>query len=77
MSRSKRKTPICGWTTCRSDKPWKTAANRILRSLTKRKLKGGNEDGLPVLNEVSSVWNFGKDGKQRFDPDDFPKGMRK
>ena len=32
---------------------------------------------MPVENEVETTWDFGKDGKQRFDPMEWPKGMRK
>jgi hypothetical protein len=64
MSRSRRKTPICGWTTCDSEKEDKSLANRRLRRIVGHAIKN-NREIYPELREVSDVWNFGKDGKQR------------
>ncbi len=66
MSRSKRKTPITGITTCESEKQDKRKANRKLRRKTREEIKKGN-DTLPLLREVSNVWDFGKDGKWYLD----------
>ncbi len=75
MSRSKRKTKICGWTSASSEKEDKQLANRKLRRIVKEKLKSGKVI-LPKLREVSDVWCFDKDGKgYRADMDD--KDLRK
>jgi hypothetical protein len=66
MSRSRRKTPIVGHTTCGSEREdkklwhqrWRTrergADQRVARS----------PEHLPLLeNQASSVWSMGKDGR--------------
>lgn len=63
MSRSFRKTPIIGCTTSDSDKIGKIQANRKLRVATRHFLVKGREP-LPILREISSVWDFPKDGKR-------------
>ncbi len=75
MSRSRRKTKIYGITTADSEKEDKRKANRKLRRLSKEKLKG-NAETLPLLREVSNVWDFAKDGK-KYDPKITDKLMRK
>lgn len=62
MSRSKKKTPIIGNAKCRSEKEDKTIANRRLRRAHKQAIDRG-ADVLPMQNEISKVWSFGKDGK--------------
>lgn len=68
MSRSRRKTPITGHTTCRSERQdkkrwhqrWRTRERATLASSTPEDLSGH----LPLLeNEVSNVWAMGKDGR--------------
>ena len=61
MSRSFKKTPICG-IAGNSDKEDKRLANRSLRRKTKMDIKGEKEV-LPELREVSDVWSMKKDGK--------------
>ena len=65
MSRSRKKTPITGITTARSEKQDKRLANRKLRRKTRQVLRCQDLDGwvLPVLREVSNVWCMDKDGK--------------
>ena len=63
MSRSKKKTPIAGITTARSEKDDKRLANRLLRRATRL-----DPENAPALREVSDVWNMAKDGKARFNP---------
>ena len=63
MSRSKRKTPICSWTTACSEKWNKRKANRKLRHKAKLYILAGKEI-MPEIREVSEVYNFSKDGKQ-------------
>lgn len=78
MSRSRKKTPVSGITTARSEKQDKRLANRRLRRATNAKLASGADSSLlPVANDVGNVWCFDKDGKRRFDPDKHPRLMRK
>jgi len=63
MSRSHRHTPIVGWTLARSEKRDKRLANRKLRAAIREALHHENEV-MPVLREVSNVWDFNKDGRQ-------------
>jgi hypothetical protein len=55
-------------TCARSEKEDKRIANRTLRAACRIALVNCQDyDGLvmPVLREVSNVWSFAKDGKQR------------
>jgi len=65
MSCSKKKTPISGITTAKSEKQNKRTANRRWRKKVKDTLRKGVEI-LPELREVSNVWSFEKDGKSYF-----------
>ena len=75
MSRSRRKTPVCSLTCAESEKQDKRLANRAFRRGVKLALITGQ--AMPVMREVSQVYDWDKDGKQRFDPTMFPEGMRK
>ena len=68
MSRSRRKTPIEGYTTCRSEREdkklwhqrWRTRERTALTSASPEALSAH----LPLLeNQVSNVWSMGKDGR--------------
>jgi hypothetical protein len=68
MSRSRRKTPITGHTTCRSEREdkkiwhqrWRTHERTVLTSLSPENLNAY----LPLQeNQVSNVWSMGKDGR--------------
>jgi len=61
MSRSYRKTPAWGHTTAESEKSDKIRANRDFRRAVQIALY--NEDEMPLLREISNVWDFAKDGK--------------
>ncbi len=76
MSRSRKKTPITGHTKAESDKQDKRLANRRLRRSVKVAVEH-DADVIPEMREKSNVWGFSKDGKQRFDPEKYPKDMRK
>jgi len=65
MSRSTRHTPVIGNTCALSDKPGKVLANRALRRAVHSALVQHRYELIPLLREVSNVWNFPKDGKQR------------
>lgn len=67
MSRSRRKTPKFGHTTCHSERQdkklwhhrWRTRERTALASASPEALSAH----LPLLeNQVSSVWSMGKDG---------------
>ena len=68
MSRSRRKTPICGIAGS-SDKEGKRLANRKFRRKEKEALKECKEPPKD-LNEVSDVWSFNKDGKKYYSRED-------
>ena len=75
MSRSFKKNPICGHTMATSEKKDKRIANRTHRRINKTRINSGQE---PLeLREVSDPWGMDKDGKQRFDPKEHPKLMKK
>lgn len=70
MSRSYRRTPICGMITAASDKAFKTAEHkRVRRTLSACDLELCDGPGNP--------WGAPKDGKQWNDPKHFPEIMRK
>ena len=78
MARSYRKTPICGITTARSEKSDKKIWHSRMRARTRTYINSGRDlDTMPIEREVSNVWDFAKDGKQRFDATRHPKLMRK
>jgi hypothetical protein len=77
MSRSRRKTPICGITTALSEKQDKRIANRRLRRRVRFRLRVDPDAPLPLLREVSNPWLMDKDGKMLIDPARHPEIMRK
>jgi len=78
MSRSRRKTPIGGITTARSEKHDKRLASRKVRRHVHVALATDSDrDVLPHLREISNVWTMAKDGKRYFDPRRYPQEMRK
>ncbi len=62
MSRSRRKTPIFGHTTARSDKPFKRDEHRRERRKVRSLLKDGKEE-MPHRRKYGDEWNSPKDGK--------------
>lgn len=78
MSRSKRRTPVCGVTTARSEKQDKRLYNRRYRRVCKQAIHSDpGRELLPRLREYSNPWVMDKDGKARFDPEDRPDLLRK
>jgi hypothetical protein len=73
MSRSRRKTPVIGITTCRSERSDKVIWHGRMRAKEREALAHGDDP--PTVNAVSDVWTMGKDGRQRCDPKS--KWMRK
>lgn len=76
MARSRRRTPIFGITTARSEKLDKKSWHRRLRAQSRDQLKGidassaEEADGLvPVdVRDVSNPWSMAKDGKHYWSP---------
>ena len=71
MSRSRRRTPITGITTARTDHPWKKAAARALRRAVRQSLKA-TLDGDRFAGkrwDLVDPWSSDKDGKFWFGPD--------
>lgn len=75
MSNSRKKTPICGYTTAESEKQDKRLANRCYRRTVRQQLglvMQGEDDTsvITTIRAVSNRWSFDKDGKQFLhDPD--------
>ena len=67
MSRSRKKSPSMGYTTARSDQPWKAKAARAFRHAADRELRADPAgDTLPVKRwALVNPWDAPKDGKQR------------
>lgn len=82
MSHSYRHTPIIGYCS-HSDKPGKSKANRALRVAERKAFAACTDfDSLimPILREVSNVWDFPKDGKgymKNWKEESYRKYMRK
>lgn len=77
MSRSYKHTPITGSTKAASEKEDKRRARKQWRRLTHVLLQTDAEV-LPELEEVSDLdWTGAKDGKGWFDPDEYPRLLRK
>ena len=69
MSRSCKKIPIVGYTTCRSERQDKKIWHKRWRARERTALNSTNFDDLCAYlplseNQVSSKWDMGKDGKQ-------------
>jgi hypothetical protein len=78
MSRSKRRTPVCGMTGAASEKQDKRLYNRRYRRVCKQAIYADPaHELLPLLREYSNPGAMNKDGKVRFDPEDRPELLRK
>lgn len=78
MSRSRRKTPICGITSAESESEDKALWHRAHRRIERSALKHEGEEYLPQYEAAhSSTWLMDKDGKQYFDAARHPEIMRK
>lgn len=70
MSRSRKKVAVCGWTCKESEKKDKRLANRKFRKHTRQNLKEliDGIDKIPYrMREISQIWDFAKDGKQKLE----------
>ena len=78
MSRSKRRTPVRGNTTARSEKQDKRLYNRRYRRVCKQMIHSDpGRELLPMLREYSNPGAMDKDGKFRFNSRDRPELLRK
>ena len=82
MSRSRKKNPVGGITTAKSEKFDKRIINRIIRRKSKRLIEIGDPENIvfPVKEEVMDIWDMQKDGKIRWnkkDGDWYEKAIRK
>lgn len=82
MSRSKKRTPVCCWVCCKSQKRGKQVCNRKFRRQQRQKMRVGDYQSLPLRTfEVMSPWDLGGDfkGYQHGSPTDewYIKMMRK
>lgn len=71
MSRSRRKTPMFGYTTATSEAEDKRIWHKRWRAQLRGQLSrdATTDDFLPILQRaVSSPWNMDKDGKSWFSP---------
>lgn len=80
MARSRRKTPIVGMTLAETDKPFKQQEHQRERSRLRDALNADRElDEIdpPPPKLFGNSWSSDKDGKHHFDPEKYPKLMRK
>jgi hypothetical protein len=64
MSRSYRKTPICGITNATSEKEDKRINHGMFRSRERDAIRNGDYENCPkTMNEVRDLWAMDKDGK--------------
>jgi len=83
MSHSYKKHAIIGITTAKSEKKDKRIVNRQVRHKVNQALKNPdkfNENALYLdKKDISNIWDFAKDGKQRIDKNSkfFKKTLRK
>ena len=78
MSRSKKRTPVCGMTGAASEKLDKRLYNRRYRRVCKQAIHvDAARELLPLLREYSNVGAMDKDGKAWFDPENRPELLRK
>ncbi len=77
MSRSKKKTPVSGITTAKSEKRDKQASHRKIRRRVRQLPVESGDVVLPLERQLSNPWTMSKDGKACFDPAKYPEKMRK
>ena len=75
MSRSYRKTPIGGITSCSSDKLFKTAEHKRARRATRATDLSAEEP--PAEKQFGNPWSAPKDDKRWFDAKRLTRDMRK
>lgn len=76
MGKSFKHTPVSGWACGESEKREKRFANRALRREARVRLMKDPDSVMPILNEVSQICTWPKDGRQWLG-NRFPAAMRK
>jgi hypothetical protein len=69
MSRSRRKTPVCGITTAVSEHSDKQAWHRRFRKAVRQRLANDPNEEPPHLREFFDPWCMRKDGKRYYGMD--------
>lgn len=80
MSRSRRKTPICGfYGVFESDRNFKRIWHRRMRAMNRARLHSCNPDTvlLPLDDEAGNLWCSSKETKKWFAAREYPERMRK
>ena len=77
MSRSYKRTPITGIHGSNGEKFYKRARSGKERAKVRELLAAGAYEDLEEELAPWDEWSTARDGKTWFDPDDFPKLMRK
>lgn len=79
MSRSRKKKPITGVTTARTEKDWKQQEHQRERANVRTALANFDEDGdvLPAPLEFGNPWDGPKDGKMDWSGMDFEKKAKR
>ena len=79
MSRSKKKTPIHGFCSCKSEKSDKKIWHSKFRHKEKQRLTSENLEEFITTDkkEVSNNWDFGKDGKTYYSMKDYENFKRR
>lgn len=76
MGKSRRKTPIIGWTKAESDRWYKKLLHGQRRRLVRDAINTGNYEEAEIELPYEE-WATPKDGKQVFNPNKHPELMRK
>lgn len=64
MSRSRKKTPVACWASCKSQKRSKQVCNRKMRRIGKQTIANGQFENLPLRTKgVMDTWDMEGDGK--------------
>ena len=67
MGKSRKKTPVCTWCCCKSQKRGKQISHRKFRRLEQVLVHSEKFDVLPKRQwEIVEQWDLGGDGKQYF-----------
>ncbi len=67
MSKSKKRTPVCTWCYCKSQKRGKQISHRKFRRYEQILVQTGEFNKLPFRQwEIVSQWDLGGDGKHFF-----------
>lgn len=82
MGKSRKRTPVCCWVCCKSQKRGKQFSNRRFRRCEHQRLSKYDIDSLPLRQrDLTEPWDLGGDGKGYHHPEPneewFKRMMRK